>query len=106
MPADVLPLYPEAGAARALEGLYLEQRLHELGTVAAPFVYGSFVSSLDGRIALAEPGSPDVLEGLASPNDFRLFQELHAQADCLITNAGYLRALAQGRLGNVLQVST
>ena len=105
MPANVLPLYPEAGAARPLDGLYLEQRLHELGTARSPFVYGSFVSSLDGRIALAEPGSPDVLEGLASSNDFRLFQELHAQADCLITNAGYLRALAQGRLGNVLQVS-
>lgn len=58
MPANVLPLYPEAGAARALEGLYLEQRLHALGTVREPFVYGSFVSSLDGRIALAEPGQP------------------------------------------------
>ena len=105
MPANVLPLYPEAGAARPLAGLYLEQRLHELGSARSPFVYGSFVSSLDGRIALTEPDGADVLEGLASPNDFRLVQELHAQADCLITNAGYLRALAQGSLGNMLQVS-
>ena len=46
-----------------------------------------------------------VLTGLTSANDFRLFQELHAQADCLITHGGYLRALAGGKLGNVLQVN-
>ena len=107
MTATVLPLYPEPGAARHLEGLYLDHRLHELGSAQTPFVYGSFVSSLDGRIALTESGSAetDVLEGLANRNDFRLFQELHAQADCLITHGGYLRALVQGRLGNVLQVN-
>jgi riboflavin biosynthesis pyrimidine reductase len=68
-------------------------------------VYGSFVSSLDGRIALAQHGSASALEGLASRNDFHLLQELHAQADCLITNSAYLRALARGELGNMLQVS-
>jgi riboflavin biosynthesis pyrimidine reductase len=30
--------------------------------------------------------------------------ELHAQADCLITHGGYLRALSEGRLGNILQI--
>ena len=104
MTGQVLPLYPQTGALRPLRGLYLEHRLHELGTVQSPFAYGSFVSSLDGRIALMEPGSADVLEGLTSANDFRLLQEVHAQADCLITNGGYLRALAQGQLGNMLQV--
>ena len=107
MTAKVLSLYPEHGVERPLEGLYLDHRLHELGSAQAPFVYGSFVSSLDGRIAVMESASAeaDVLEGLTSRNDFRLFQELHAQADCLITHGGYLRALAQGRLGNVLQVN-
>ena len=104
MTVQVLPLYPQTGTPRPLRGLYLEHRLHELGTVQSPFAYGSFVSSLDGRIALMEPGSADVLEGLTSANDFRLFQEIHAQADCLITNGGYLRALALGQLGNMLQV--
>jgi riboflavin biosynthesis pyrimidine reductase len=106
MTAEVLPLYPEAGPARPLEGLYLDQRLHTLGSPDDPFVYGNFVSSLDGRIALvdAEGTESNVLEGLTSANDFRLFQELQAQADCLITHGGYLRALSQGRLGNVLQV--
>jgi riboflavin biosynthesis pyrimidine reductase len=107
MTAEVLPLHPGPSATRPLKGLYLEDRLHELGSAQSPFVYGSFVSSLDGRIALVEPGSKhkDVLAGLTTPNDFRLFQELEAQADCLITHGGYLRSLAQGRLGNVLQIS-
>jgi riboflavin biosynthesis pyrimidine reductase len=107
MAAHLISLYPECAAAHPLHGLYLEHRLHELGTPSAPFVYGNFVCSLDGRIAVVDAGSPqvDVLEGLTSPNDFRLFRELHAQADCLITHGGYLRALAQGRLGNVLQVT-
>ena len=30
--------------------------------------------------------------------------ELHAQADCLITHGGYMRALGEGRLGNILQI--
>jgi riboflavin biosynthesis pyrimidine reductase len=30
--------------------------------------------------------------------------ELHAQADCLITHGGYMRALSEGRLGNILQI--
>jgi riboflavin biosynthesis pyrimidine reductase len=107
MTAMVLPLYPECGPARPVEGLYLDHRLHKIGSPQLPFVYGSFVSSLDGRIAIMDSGSAeaDVMDGLTNQNDFRLFQELHAQADCLITHGGYLRALAEGRLGNVLQVN-
>jgi riboflavin biosynthesis pyrimidine reductase len=107
MTAEILVLYPGAGSTRPLKGLYLEERLHEQGSAQSPFVYGSFVASLDGRIALDEPRSErrNALEGLTSPNDFRLFQELQAQADCLITHGGYLRSLAEGRLGNVLQIN-
>jgi riboflavin biosynthesis pyrimidine reductase len=106
MTAEVLPLYPEPGPARPLKGLYLSHRVHEMGSPQAPFLYANFVTSLDGRIALVnrESGDSELPRGLTSANDFRLFQELHAQADCLITHGGYLRALAQGRLGNVLQV--
>jgi riboflavin biosynthesis pyrimidine reductase len=106
MTTQVTPLYPVHSAARSLRGLYLEHRLHEVGTAQSPFVYGSFASSLDGRIAVIDAAAAggDVLEGLTSPADFRLFQELQAQADCLITHGGYMRALAEGRLGNVLQV--
>jgi len=104
---EVVPLYPTRRAAQSVQGLYLAHRLHELGSTATPFVYGNFVSSLDGRIAImgSTSAKSDALDGLTSANDFRLFQELHAQADCLITHSGYLRALAEGRLGNVLQVN-
>jgi riboflavin biosynthesis pyrimidine reductase len=106
MAAQLLPLYPSTGAVQPAQNIYLNQRLHEAGSSESPFVYGSFVSSLDGRIAVVEPGNPDqdVLKDLTGATDFRLFQELQAQADCLITHSGYLRALAAGRLGNVLQI--
>jgi riboflavin biosynthesis pyrimidine reductase len=103
----VIRLYPAPGEERPLRGLYLGQGLHALGGEGEPFVYANFVSSLDGRIALQESrGGVAYLPGqLLSANDFRLFLELQAQADCLITHGGYLRALAAQRLGNVLQVS-
>jgi riboflavin biosynthesis pyrimidine reductase len=104
MTVKVLSLYPQHAGMQAVKGLYLAHRLHELGTPTNPFVYANFVSSLDGRIAIVD-AEADALDGLTSANDFRLFQELHAQADCLITHTGYMRALAEGRLGNVLQVN-
>lgn len=106
MKSEVLPLYPNPGAPQPLRGLYLAHRLHEIGSASEPLVYGNFVSSLDGRIALidSESGASYHPKDLTSANDFRLFLELHAQADCLITHGGYLRSLNQRRLGNVLQV--
>jgi riboflavin biosynthesis pyrimidine reductase len=103
----LLPLFPLPGPAREVEGLYLGLRLHEQGGPGSPFVFASFVSSLDGRIASSDAadGGWTPLAGLASRYDFRLLQELLAQADCLVTHGGYLRALAAGHLGNVLQVN-
>ena len=91
-----------------MRGLYLAHRLHELGQPGLPFVYGNFVSSLDGRIALRDPasGQSHLPEVLTSDSDLRLLLELHAQADCLITHGGYMRAIAQGRLDDILQVGT
>lgn len=103
---DLLQLYPAPCGAVSLKGLYLNLKLHRLGTVEQPFVYANFLSSLDGRIALedAKSGETYLPPLLTTQNDFRLFLELHAQADCLITHGGYLRSLASGRLGNILQV--
>jgi riboflavin biosynthesis pyrimidine reductase len=102
----LLRLYPEPSQEVALEGLYLQDRLHALGAVGAPFVYANFLSSLDGRIALEDSSRKTTFipKHLMTASDFRLFMELHAQADCLITHGGYLRALDEGRLGNILQV--
>jgi riboflavin biosynthesis pyrimidine reductase len=64
------------------------------------------VSSLDGRIAVVEAGTGEsyVLEDLTSSHDWRLFQELQAQADCMVTHGGYLRALGKGKFQDILQV--
>lgn len=107
MSATLRQLYPDAGE-RSLRGLYLAHRLHERGVPGRPFVYGNFVSSLDGRIALrdARSGENRLPEALTSHNDFRLLLELHAQADCLITHGGYMRAIAERRLDDLLQVGT
>lgn len=88
-----------------MRGLYLTLDLHRRGTAQCPFVYANFLTSLDGRIALEDAeGRAYLPRSLTTPDDFRLFLELAAQADCLITHGGYLRALADGRLGNILQI--
>lgn len=102
----ILELYPRCGTTRALEGTYLSHDLQTHGTPKQPFVYANFASSLDGRIAVveADTGESYVLEDLTSSHDWRLFQELQAQADCMVTHGGYLRALAKGKFQDILQV--
>lgn len=108
MSERLIQLYPEYAADHSCKGLYLAHRVHELGSREQPFVYGNFVSSLDGRIALRDPArrSSHVPKALTSDTDFRLLLELHAQADCLITHGGYMRAIASGQLDDILQVGT
>jgi riboflavin biosynthesis pyrimidine reductase len=108
MAARMLRLYPGPPQEAPVAGTYLAQALHRLGSAAQPFVYADFVSSLDGRIALDDPdhGGSRLPAALRSDNDFRLLLELEAQADCLITHGGYLRAIAAGRLSDILQVGT
>lgn len=104
--STVLKLFPGPQGEHALAGLYLNHDLHRRGSPQQPLVYGNFVSSLDGRIALGDArGCSTTPEVLTTADDWRLFQELHAQADCIITHGGYLRALAAGRLGNILQIA-
>ncbi len=106
MSTAIQELYPEAGKWRPLEGTYLDSGWVCRGTSQAPFVYANFVSSLDGRIALAEPsnGDPGLPEELPNSHDFRLFQELQAHAECQVVHGNYLRALERGELGNILQI--
>ncbi len=106
MQKQIFRLYPPPYTPAWLAGLYLEHNLHQLGTTNQPFVYANFLASLDGRIALEDlqTGQTYLPKSLTTPADFRLFLELEAQADCLITHGGYLRALQQGLLGNILQI--
>lgn len=106
MHKKLLRLYPQPGENCAITGLYLAHQVYKLGTTESPFVYANFLSSLDGRIALEDVshGTTYIPKHLTTASDFRLFMELHTQADCLITHGGYMRALSKGRLGNILQI--
>lgn len=105
MSKTVFRLFPPPYEEVPLRGLYLSLGLQRRGTAESPLVYANFLTSLDGRIALEDrEGRTYLPRTLTTPDDFRLFLELEAQADCLITHGGYLRALAEHRLGNILQV--
>lgn len=106
MTKNLIRLFPIPSELVSIQGLYLDHKIHQLGSPENPFVYANFLSSLDGRIALedAVTGTSFIPKHLTSTSDFALFMELQAQADCLITHGGYLRALDQGRLGNILQI--
>jgi riboflavin biosynthesis pyrimidine reductase len=100
MSHTLLRLHPGPREEVELRGLYLRQELHRRGGPEAPFVYADFVSSLDGRIAIADRLPAELMDA----SDLRLLLELQAQADCVITHAGYLRAIAEGRLGDILEI--
>lgn len=108
MSKKILQLYPSPYRKVSLHGLYLSLRLNTKGTAERPFVYANFVTSLDGRTGLYNPLKKAAFlpKQLTSENDHRLFLELQAQCECLITHGGYLRDLQRGSLGNILQVGT
>jgi riboflavin biosynthesis pyrimidine reductase len=93
-----------------VRGLYLDSQrslLKPPAGIERPLVYANFVTSLDGRIAVgATEADTHVPPSMTTRADWRLFQELQAHADAVITHGAYLRALAHGRLGNILQVGT
>jgi len=101
----VLRLYPAPDKQFQLQGLYLGLGMHRARS-AAPFVYCNFLSSLDGRIALSSPDGAGswVPREIANPGDWRLYQELAAQADILLTSARYFRQFAGGRAQDALPV--
>ncbi|NIR58861.1 MAG: hypothetical protein GWO02_04735 [Gammaproteobacteria bacterium] len=92
---ELLRLYPGPQARVPLEGLYLGEALQEIGTPSAPFVYGNYITTLDGRIALTSPetGHREVPPPVVNRHDRWLYHELVAHADVLITSGSYLREL-------------
>lgn len=102
----VIQLYPESGGELALKGLFLRHALHQSGTASRPLVYANFITSMDGRIATPKPGAGthQVPPAIANGRDWRLYQELAAQADILITSARYFRQLASGNAQDLLPV--
>lgn len=103
----VLRLFPSPAWPVSLRGLYLDDSLRPSGTPARPFVYVSFIASLDGRISLPDPETKNrkVPRAIANPRDWRLVQELAASADVLVTSGRYIRDLAAGVAQDNLPVS-
>jgi riboflavin biosynthesis pyrimidine reductase len=106
MGTTVLQLFPTPGGSLPLEGLYLAHELHRKAEAEKPFVYSNFVASLDGRIALpaAHRTTRRVPPAIANPRDWRLYQELAAQADLLVTSGRYFRQLASGEAQDLLPI--
>lgn len=107
MTDEIIQLWPAPAAPVPLRGLYLRSPLLPEHWAGRTFVYSNFVTSADGRIALPDPatGLTKVPDTIANPRDWRLFQELAAQADVLLTSGGYLRELAAGLAQDALPVS-
>jgi riboflavin biosynthesis pyrimidine reductase len=103
----VLQLYPLPAVERPLAGLFLSHDLRKYGEKRGRcFVYSNFVSSIDGRIAIPHPDRPGLMvpKDVANERDWRLFQELAAQADIIISSGRYLRDWADGRAQEILQI--
>ncbi len=98
-------IFPQFETGIELENLYLSGALPERNT-GQPFVYSNYVTSLDGRIAITHPvtGETRVPDSIANPQDWRLYQELAALADVLITSGRYMRDLVAGKAQDELPV--
>lgn len=96
--ASVMRLHPSRDEI-PLRGLYLNHRLREQPSGSAPFIYTNFISSLDGRISEVhgQTGRRRVPAALANARDWRLYMELLAQCDAVLTTARHLRAVTAGR---------
>jgi riboflavin biosynthesis pyrimidine reductase len=107
MKSQVTRLYPPPVEQVPLEGLYLQDNPLIAETAALPCVYTNFITSLDGRIAIEHPdtGKTKVPSSITNPHDWRLYQELAAKSDVLITTARYLRELAAGSAQDGLPIS-
>ena len=106
MPETLLKIFPDHVTMDS-SFIYRDESLHsrESGT---PYIYANLLASLDGRIAIHDS---KVASGMTTPAqirsalDWRLFCQLQAQADVVITHSGYLRSLASSDLGNILQLA-
>ncbi len=104
---NIIQLYPLPTQERPLKGAYLAHQLRQYSQVSGKaFVYSNFVTSLDGRIAIPHPTRSGLMvpKNVANERDWRLFQELAAQADLIISSGRYLRDWADGRAQEILRV--
>lgn len=104
---QITQLYPPPAGNLPLIGAYLAHDLRQYGIRdGRPYIYSNYITSVDGRIAIPrDDGSGmTVPESTANERDWRLFQELAAQADLVISSGRYLRDWAEGRAQEILRV--
>ncbi|MEO8613025.1 MAG: dihydrofolate reductase family protein [Chloroflexota bacterium] len=104
---ELTQLYPQPMQTLALEGTYLAHDLRRYAQESGKaFVYSNFVVSIDGRIAIphADGKGLRVPPATANDRDWRLYQELAAQADILISSSRYLHEQAEGKAQEILQI--
>lgn len=99
-------LFPVSNNIKPLQGLYLDCCLHQQAAQGDVFIYSNYIASLDGRISLRDKqtGESSVPASIANKRDWRLYQELAAQADVMITSARYFRQLDKGCAQDLLPV--
>jgi riboflavin biosynthesis pyrimidine reductase len=97
-----------AGDNISLTGLYLGLNLHRTAGEGEVLIYSNYIASVDGRISRYNPDSGDyeVPKSLANERDWRLYQELAAQSDILITSARYFRQLSTGSAQDILPIGS
>lgn len=106
-PDKVTRLYPHPAEELDLKGLYLAEDLHEVAIRDRAMVYSNYIVSLDGRIAIKEPctDKTKVPSAITNTNDWRLYQELAAQADVLLTTGRYIREMVESKKTDDFPVS-
>ncbi len=105
---EIFRLYPTPAQNIPLRGAYLSQDLRQFAKkTEKPFIYANFIVSIDGRIAISNPGQSGftIPKSISNQKDWRLFQELVAQADIVLSSGRYLRDWAEGRAQEILQVN-
>ncbi len=103
MIGDLQRLYPSARGGCSLRGLYLAHDLRAMRSDKDnPLVFANFITSLDGKIAVPADGSLSVPKNIANESDWRLFHELAAQADVILTSGRYLRDRSRGAAQEIL----
>lgn len=89
---EVQELKPEKRVI-PLEGLYLAHRLKEVSRkLNRAVVISNYVTDVNDVIATSNASGPP--QEIKNPYDWRLFQELTAQADVILTGGEYLNRLA------------
>lgn len=97
--ASVEQITPELKSL-PLEGLYLHHHLREIAEkLKRPVVIANYITDENDVIATRDrEGKFQLAQEVENPYDWRLFQELTAQADVIITGASYLnRIVANSR---------